>query len=60
MHFFQELEEHVKNLEKRFGKYNFAKPRTQYNPKRIQAQLAMTLPGYTGRDTKPSSGEGNY
>ena len=56
---FQELEEHVKNLEKRFGAYNFAKPKTQYNPKRVQAQLLMTIPGYGGRDaeTKPASGK---
>ncbi|XP_043205125.1 protein kinase C-binding protein 1-like isoform X2 [Amphibalanus amphitrite] len=53
----EELEEHVKNLEKRFGAYNFAKPKTQYNPKRVQAQLLMTIPGYGGRDaeTKPAS-----
>ncbi|XP_043223082.1 protein kinase C-binding protein 1-like [Amphibalanus amphitrite] len=53
----EELEEHVKNLEKRFGAYNFAKPKTQYNPKRVQAQLLMTIPGYGGRDEemKPAS-----
>ncbi|XP_037079174.1 protein kinase C-binding protein 1-like [Pollicipes pollicipes] len=52
----EELEEHVRNLEQKFGEYVYAKPRTQYDPKKISAQLKMTLPGYEC-DTAPSDQE---
>ena len=57
---FQELQEHVKLLEKRFGKYVFAQPRTLYNPDKLEHHLAMTIPGYKNPNPKPSPGESKW
>lgn len=44
----EELKVYVKNLSRKYGEFQFAPPKTLYDPNNEVAQLQLLLPGYLG------------
>ncbi|XP_043188453.1 protein kinase C-binding protein 1-like isoform X2 [Amphibalanus amphitrite] len=49
----EELEEHIHNLEEKFGKFVHAKPRTVYDPRKITEHIKQMLPNYECNIVRP-------
>ncbi|XP_037082061.1 protein kinase C-binding protein 1-like [Pollicipes pollicipes] len=49
----EELEEHIANVEEKFGKFVHAKPRTVYDPRKITQYMKQMIPGYECSIARP-------